>query len=246
MKKNKKNQTQNKKEKLIKITKVEKNPKKNPKKNPNKRKRKLFIPILITLILILAAILIIRNQTSYKGYWCRYEETATIIALLKDNHTEAQKEAIKEKINKFEDIAGMNFYTKEDYAEELGGNVNEMDIRATFIITFSSADAIGTYIEELKKLDGVEDAKQSYAKTNIALYNIKSNKKYTFTNSDEAEEEDLVTGKYKEKNGVITFTPDDKDKESKLLYLKDNLLCQDSACEKIFFKSNETCTPLEK
>ena len=52
---------------------------------------------------------------------------------------------------------------------------------------------------------------------------------------------DLETGKYKIKKGVITFTPDSKDGQDKMLYIKDDHLCEDPDCTKIFAASNESC-----
>ena len=40
----------------------------------------------------------------FKGYWCNYKETATIVVLLDDNHTEAQVDAIQAKASEYEDV----------------------------------------------------------------------------------------------------------------------------------------------
>ena len=101
-------------------------------------------------------------------------------------------------------------------------------------------------VDELAELDGVFVALQSNAKTNISLYNIKKNGQYTFTDSDEALESDLVKGKYKIKTGVITFTPDMKDAKTKLLYIKDGHLCGDVECTQIYAKSDSTCKAIEE
>lgn len=177
----------------------------------------------------------------YKGYWCNYDETATIVVLLDKNNNESDRKKIEEKIEKFDNVSSSNFYSRDDYANELGGNVEDLDIYDTYVILFSSMDSIGTYVDELSEMSGVKSAEQSNAKTNMSLYNIKSFGKYTFTDSDEATESDLETGKYKTKKGVITFTPD-KDGKTKLLYIKDGLLCGDAECNQIFAKSTETCS----
>lgn len=199
-----------------------------------------------TLLLIITILLISGCGPKYKGYWCRYQETSTIVVLLNKDHTENQKNKISQVINKFEDIDSLNFYTREDYANEIGGNVNDMDIYDTYVVTFSSNNSIGTYIDELTKLKGVKEAKQSNAKTDISLYHIYSGRKYTYTNSDEANEEDLITGTYKEKDGVLTFIPDNTKLKTKMLYIKDGLICDDAQCKNIYFKSDDKCMPLEK
>lgn len=203
-------------------------------------KKKLYITLIILIALFLTGC-----SNKYKGYWCTYDETATIVVLFEDDYKEKDKNAVTEKINTYDNVESSTFYTKEDYANQMGLDPNKMEIYETYIITFDSMEAIGTYVEELGKMSGVLKAEQSYAKNNISLYNIQSFGKYTFTDSDEAETSDLETGKYKEKNGVIIFTPDNKDAKTKMLYPKDNYLCGDAACNKIYAKSNATCTTEE-
>ena len=198
------------------------------------------------LLLICTVLLISGCGPKYKGYWCRYQETSTIVVLLERDHTTAQKDKVSQTINKFEDIDSLNYYTREDYANEIGGNANDMDIYDTYVVTFSSNNNIGTYIDELAKLKGVKEAKQSNAKTDISLYHIISSKRYTYTNSDEAKEEDLVTGKYKDKDGVLTFVPNNTKLQTKMLYVKDGLICEDAQCKNIYFKSDDKCMPIEK
>ena len=199
-----------------------------------------------TLLLICIILLISGCGPKYKGYWCRYQETSTIVVLLNKEHTESQKNKISQVINKFEDIDSLNFYTRQDYANEIGGNVEDMDIYDTYVVTFSSNNNIGSYIDEVSKLKGVKEAKQSNAKTDISLYQIKFGKKYTYTSSDEAKEEDIITGRYKEKDGVLTFIPDNTKLKTTMLYLKDGLICEDAQCKNIYFKSDDKCMPLEK
>lgn len=196
---------------------------------------------IYTTLLIIMTIFLTGCTSEYKGYWCTYDETATIVVLFKDGYKESDKQAIADKVASYDNVESSTFYTKEDYAAQMGLDPNEMDIYETYIVTFNSMEAIGTYVEQLGKMSGVLKAEQSYAKNNIALYNIESFGKYTFTNSDEAEEKDLETGKYKEKNGVLIFTPDNKELETKMLYPKDQYLCGDAACNKIYAKSNATC-----
>ncbi len=196
---------------------------------------------IYTILLIIMTIFLTGCSNDYKGYWCTYDETATIVVLFKDGYKEKDKQAIADKIASYENVESSTFYTKDDYASQMGQDPNNMDIYETYIVTFDSMDKIGTYVEELGKMSGVLKAEQSYAKNNIMLYNIESFGKYTFTNSDEATEKDLETGKYKEKNGVIIFTPDNKELQTKMLYPKDQYLCGDAACTKIYAKSNATC-----
>lgn len=202
-------------------------------------KKRINIIVLIIMVLTLTGC-----GNKYKGYWCQYTETATIDVQLDYNVTDDQRKNIEEKINTFENITSLNHYTKDDYMEELGNQDGDLDIHENFVVLFDSIDSIGTYIEELEKMDGVYQAVQSNAKTNISLYNIKKGGKYTFTNSDEAEENDLINGKYKIKTGVITFTPDNNS-ETKLLYIKDNHLCGDVNCTQIYAQSDSTCSSIE-
>lgn len=197
-------------------------------------KRKVFIFILLSVTFLLTGC-----GTKYKGYWCRYDETSTIVVLLDKDISKDNTAKIENKIKNFENIAGINFYSKDDYKEELGDNP---DIYETFVVSFDSNDFIGTYIDELNEMDGVFSAEQSNAKNNISLYNLKSWGKYTYTDSDEATEEELENGKYKIKKGVITFSPNEQEKKEKLLYIKDGLLCEDATCSKIYARSNATCT----
>lgn len=203
--------------------------------------KKRYLILLLILPLILTGC-----GNKYKGYWCNYNETATIIVLLEDDNTEAQRAKIEEHIEQLDNVDSSNYYSKEDYAEELGEDVDNMDIHPNYFITFSSMDNITDYVEALNKLDGVLEARQSNAKSNISLYNLKGWGKYTFTNSDEAEEKDIEKGSYSIRKGVITFRPNGKDSQEKLLYIKDGYLCGDAACSEIFAHSNETCSGTNK
>lgn len=200
-------------------------------------KKKLYILIILTITLLLTGC-----TKKYEGYWCTYDETATIVVLLDDDYKEKDKQAIEDQVKEYENVESTTFYSKEDYANEMGEDPNQMDIRATYIVTFNSVENIGTYVEELSKLKNVNKAEQSYAKNNISLFYLDGSGKYTFTNSDEAEEKDLEKGKYKEKDGVLIFTPSNKSSKTKMLYPKDKYLCGDAACNKIYGKSNATCT----
>jgi hypothetical protein len=197
---------------------------------------------IYTVLLIIMTLFLTGCGNEYKGYWCTYEEKATIVVQFKDNYKEADRKAVEDKVATYDNVDSTNFHTKEDYANLLGQDPNQMDIHEVLIVTFDSMDAIGTYVEQLNKMNGVHKAEQSYAKHNIAIYNIQGFNKYTFTNSDEAEEKDLEKGKVKEKDGVLVFSPEDDTKETKMLYPKGKYLCGDAACKKIYAKSNATCT----
>lgn len=201
---------------------------------------KKIIFLLGVIIIILVALTIFKNinNKKYEGYWCNYEEKSSIVVLLERDHTSKQDEKILKQIEEFQNVISSSYYSREDYEEQLG---TDPDIYDTYVIIFSSLDSITTYIEELEKLPGVHSATQNTAKTNITLYNIKSHGEFTLTDSDEASENDLIEGKYKIKNGVITFTPNDKKLSKKMLYIKDNHLCGDANCTKIFAASNSTC-----
>ena len=215
-------------------------PKKNnkPRKEPISNLKFLLIIVVIGVILIGgASIYRWQSNKKYQGYWCSYVEHSLIVVQLKDDHTEKDDEKLVDKVETFENVISNNYQPKEGY-ETLG---EDADIRDAYVISFSSLDNIGTYIEELKKFDFVVDVTQQSAKTNLSLYNIQPFSKYTFSNSDEALEEDIEKGKYKIKNGVITFTPNDKDAETKMLYIKDDHLCDDPNCTNIYAASNATC-----
>ncbi len=201
---------------------------------------------IIVTLLILFSFALTGCNNKYKGYWCNYTETSTIVVLLNRDNTEQERKTIEEKLNNFENVSGINYYSRNDYASELGENIENLDIYDTYVVSFNSMDHIGTYREELEKMNGVHSAEQSNAKTNISLYNIKSWGEYTFTDSDEADENELEKGKYKIKKGVITFSPEKDKKASKLLYTKDGLLCGDADCTKIYARSNSTCSSESK
>lgn len=198
--------------------------------------------IIILTILVLICINITGCGNKYKGYWCNYTETSTIVVLLNRENTSDSRKQIEKKINNFENLESYHYYSRDDYAAELGENTDNLDIYDTYVISFNSMDHIGTYREELEKTKDVRSAEQSNAKTNISLYNIKNWGKYTFTNSDEASESELEKGKYKLKNGVITFKPEKDSEKTTLLYTKDGLLCGDADCTKIYARSNSTCS----
>ena len=186
------------------------------------------------LIIVLLFILMLGGcKKDYYGYWCKYDETATIVILLEDNITDKQKKDIEEKINGYVNLFSLNYYSKEHYGVE--------DIYANYVVSFNSFDSISTYVDELNKMGGVHEAKQVNAKQNISLYNLEKGGKYTFTDSDEAKEEDIITGKWKLRRGVIIFTPSSINADDILLYTKDGHLCSDADCTKIYFKSDESC-----
>lgn len=210
-----------------------------------KNKRKILL-IIVLLMIIISGIRYKQNQNKYEGYWCKYDETSTIVVLLENDISEKSQKSIENKIDGFENVISLNYYSREDYANIIGIDINETEIYASFIITLDTMDHIGTYIEELNELSGVKSAEQSYAKMNISLYNIKDWGQYTYTNSDEATEADLEYGRFKIKKGVITFTPKETSAETKILYIKDGYLCGDAACTKIYARSNSTCSANEQ
>lgn len=225
------------------IIRIEKQPRKKVKTIKSGTNK--IITAFLAAIAITAAIVffVLQSNKEYLGYWCKYKETATIVVLLKDDYTQKQKTTIEDKIKSYSDIEAISTFSKEEYANQIGEDANEMDIHDAIVATFSSMNAIGTYIEEIKKMDGVLGTEQSYAKNNINLYNLKKHGKYTYADSDEALKEDIINGKYKEKNGVLTFKPEGKNKKEILLYYRDGILCEDAACSKLFFRSDKNCKP---
>jgi len=201
-------------------------------------KKKIIFILILTLCITLAGC-----NTKYKGYYCNYYETAQIIVQLKDDSTSENRSKIEALIETFDNVSSSDYYTKDDYAKDLGEeSAEDLDIHETYVILFSSMDNIGTYVDELSKMDGVYSAEQNYAKTNISLYNLKKFGKYTYTDSDEATESELEEGTYKIKNGVITFKPKDSDNSTKFLYIKNDVLCGDADCNEIYAKSDSTCS----
>lgn len=200
------------------------------------KKKGLYITILLGALLILSGC----GNKKFQGYWCNYDETATIVVLLNKNNTEQDRKSISEKIESFENVSSSSFYSREDYAAELGEDISNLDIYDTYVIHFDSFDSIGTYVKELGEMNGVKSSEQSNVKSGIALYNIQNKGKYTFTDSDESSSSDLEKGTYKIKKGVIIFTPNNNG-ASRLLYIKNDTLCADADCNEIFAKSNETC-----
>lgn len=210
-----------------------------------KKEQIIIVVIVITILLITGIYFLTNNTKEYQGYWCKYNETSTIVVLLKENHKDSERKKIEEKIETFENVESVEYISREDYAADFGVDPSEIEIYDTYRISLNTLDSIGTYIEELQSLSGVLTAEQNYAKSNLSLFNIKSWGKYTFTDSDEATTSDLEYGKYKMKKGVLTFTPESDNGEVKLLYTKDGYLCGDAACTQIYSKSNSTCTSTE-
>lgn len=200
--------------------------------------------IIMLLLLILLSTGCKKNE--FEGYWCNYNETSTIIVLLEVNNTEAQRFDITNTIYTFDNLAeDPKYYTREQYAQDMGESIDDIDIYDTYVISFNSNDSINQYVEKLSKMPGVKEAKQSYSKTNMSLYHIGKNKKYTYTNSDEAKDEEKIKGKYQMKNGVITFKPNKKEDKTDMLYIKDGFLCKDAACNEIFTKTDSSCKSLK-
>lgn len=193
------------------------------------------------LILLLLVLLTSACNNKYVGYWCKYNEVSTIVVLLNDDITEDEKKAIETKASEYDNLSGSNYYSKEDYKTKIG---TSDDIYATYVFSFSSYDSIGTYVDELKNMSGVKSAEQSNAKSNMALYELKSNGTYTYKDSDEATKQDVIEGKYKISKGIIKFTPNDSSKKVKLLYTKNDRLCEDTDCNTIFSSGKDNCSSL--
>lgn len=210
------------------------------------KNKKVIIAIVVVIIVLVLGLFLFSNTTKkYQGYWCKYNETSTIVVFLKENHKEVDRDNIEKKIETFENVSSVEYISREDYAADFGIDPNEIEIYDTYRISLNTLDSIGTYIEELQKMKGVVRAEQNYAKSNLSLFNIKAWGKYTYTDSDEATTEDLEYGKYKMKKGVLTFKPESDKGEVKLLYTKDGHLCGDPACTQIYSRSNSTCTGTE-
>ena len=192
------------------------------------------------IIILFIAFTLTGCGKNYVGYWCNYEETSNIEIQVEHDINESQREALENTFNKYENLKKVDNITREEFARDLGEDPNSLDIYEAYVLTFDSNDSIGTYIEELSTLPGVHEANQYSAKTVMSLYNIQKHKKYTFTDSDEPNNQDIESGTYKVKKGVITFTSNDKTK-SRLLYIKNGHLCGDVECNKIFASSDENC-----
>lgn len=193
------------------------------------------------LFLIIIGITLTGCNSKYQGYWCNYEESATIVMILNDTISDTEKNAIEATASEFTNLKTITFYSKEDYAQEIGGDAEELEVHPAYVLSFSTNDSIGDYIESLGNLSGVSEVTQESAKSNMTIYYLGKKNKYTYTDSDEATDSDLESGKYKIKDGVITFTPSDSSATTKLLYVKNNLLCKDADCTKIYAKTNSKC-----
>ena len=199
-------------------------------------KKELKVLLLSLILLILTGC-----NNKYVGYWCKYNETATIVVLLNDDITDEQRSKIEEKSESFENLSSTNYYSKQDYQEQIHG---EGEIYASYIFSFSSHDSVGTYIDELKSMPGVKSAEQNSAKNNMSLYELKSNGTYTYTDSDEASKEDVIKGKYKIEKGIIRLIPDKDKSKAKLLYTKNERLCEDTDCNRVYSHGKDNCSSL--
>lgn len=195
--------------------------------------------ILYLITIVLVTITLTGCGNKFKGYWCSYKENAVIIVLFKKGHTDAQIKAVEDKFNTYINLANSTYYPAEEYAKIIGDSSNIYD---AYYISFDSLDSVSTYVKELESIDGVLNATQQSAKNNISLYNLGGWGNYTYSNSDETTLEDLETGTYKIKNGVITFKPKNANGNTKLLYIKDSHLCGDVDCTQVYFASTETCS----
>ena len=193
------------------------------------------------LLLLIISITLTGCGKSYVGYWCNYEETSNIEIQIEKDITEAQREKIENTFNKYENLKKVDNISREEFARDLGVDVESIDIYEAYVLTFDSNDSIGTYIDELSELPGIHEANQYSAKTILSLYNIQKHKKYTYTDSDEPNQSDVETGTYKIKKGVITFTNSDKS-NTRMLYIKNGHLCGDAECNKIYALSDENCS----
>ena len=198
-------------------------------------KKGIIVGILLSLCLLLTGC-----GNKYEGYWCKYSETATVVVLLEDDITSEEKTKLENVFNGYDNLLAFSFFDKESYKDIIGDDAAE--IYDSYFVSFNSTDGVGTYIDELQKMGGVKEASQNSAKTNFELYHLDKKKKYTFSNSDEALESDIVKGTYKIKKGVITFTPEGEDKTNSMLYIKGEHLCGNPECTIVFAKSNSTCS----
>ena len=199
----------------------------------------------VGLIIILSLFILLVSGCGNKefvGYWCRYDETSIITVMLKDDVSNDDMEKIKDKLTEYGEATNFVYYSKEDYAKLINEDIDKIYIYATYVVSYASNDYIGTLVSELNEMNGVQEALQTSAKNNILLYNLRKDGTYTFTDTDEAKDDDYDKGTYKIKNGVITFKNDSKG--TSLLYTKDKFLCVDADCNKIFAKTDENCRPL--
>lgn len=207
------------------------------------KNKKLFL-ILISIILVIILInlgISLKQKHDLKGDWCKYRETATIVVLLNRDHTLKDRQSLEKKVEEFENITGVEYISREEYAKQLNQDLNTLDIYDTYRISLSSMDAVTTYMDELKKFKFVHQVDQNYAKANFQSYKLKSWGKYSYRDSDEASPNDYEYGKYKIKKGIIKFTPKNKGKE-RFLYIKDKHLCSDTSCTEIFIHDAKACT----
>lgn len=188
--------------------------------------------LVITLLFVLTGC----NTKEYSGYWCSYEESGMIIVLLNQDITEKQKNSVEDTINLYPNMSTYDFISKEDL---LMNSTDENPVAYdTYFIYFSSATNIDEALVNLQKEEGVYSATKESAKSNVALYNLKKDKTFTYTDSLEEDLGTKVEGKYKIKKNEIVFTSDE---EVSSLYLKDDYVCQDETCTKFFIKTDAFC-----
>ena len=58
----------------------------------------------LILVIICLCLLLTGCGNKYKGYWCNYDETATIVVLLDRDNTEKEREIISNKIEEFQNV----------------------------------------------------------------------------------------------------------------------------------------------
>lgn len=193
--------------------------------------------LIKTFFLSLLVLLITTGcgNKEYVGYWCKYEETGTIIVTLNENNTSAERAAIEKVIGNFNGLSSYDFMDKETFANETGEEGEAYD---TYFIYFLDNTTIDEALMSLQKLSGVKNVEKNNIKTNVSLYEFIDSKKYKYQDSLGIEEKYNVTGTYKINDKVLNLT---SPTNTTTLYIKDDYLCADSACNTIYTRTNEYC-----
>lgn len=175
------------------------------------------------------------SNKDYDGYWCKYQETGTIVVLL-DNASDKAKTTINQTIESLEGLQNYDFVSKEDFKSNLDDSSN-IEVYDTYFIYFDSINAIDDNIIKLSSLEGVKSATKNNIKSNVTLYHLDNNK-YTLKNTTDKTSDNEEEGKFSIKDNEITLNSNGT---ISTLFIKDEYLCSDESCNTIYRKSNELC-----
>ena len=191
--------------------------------------KSLFL-LSITLLLLTGC-----GNKKYVGYWCKYEETGTIIVTLNEDNTKKQRESIEKVISNFTGLSSYDYVPKENFTAESTTDGEAFD---TYFIYFMDTTTIDEHTMALEKLDGVKKVEENNVKTNVSLYQFVDSKNYKFQDGIGVEDDLKVKGTYKINENAIQLT---SPANTTTLYIKNDYLCADTACNIIYTKTDDKC-----